>query len=66
MPLEVQVGHTLHTLPMTGGRGELKVPEGSLLIVDPHSKVLRDMPHVDAFRAWKKAQAEKEKNKKKD
>jgi aminopeptidase N len=57
MPLEVQVGHTVHTLPMTHGTGELTVPEGSLLIVDPRSKVLRDMPHVDAFRAWKKEQA---------
>jgi aminopeptidase N len=61
MPLEVQVGHTVHTLPMTGGTGTLTVPEGSLLIVDPRSKVLRDMPHVDAFRAWKKAQAEAQK-----
>ncbi|HEV2620598.1 MAG TPA: M1 family metallopeptidase [Frateuria sp.] len=61
MPLDVQVGHTVHTLPMTGGTGELTVPAGSLLIVDPHSKVLRDMPHVDAFRAWKKAQAEAQK-----
>jgi aminopeptidase N len=66
MPLEVQVGSSLHTLPMTGGRGELRVPEGTLMIVDPHSKVLRDMPHVDAFRAWKKAQAEEKKDGKKD
>jgi aminopeptidase N len=57
MPLEVQVGGTVHTLPMSGGTGELTVPAGSLLIIDPHSKVLRDMPHVDAFQAWKKAQA---------
>jgi aminopeptidase N len=64
MPLEVQVGHTVHTLPMTGGVGELEVPAGSLLVIDPHSKVLRDMPHVDAFRAWKKAQAETEKKQK--
>ncbi|HEV2538270.1 MAG TPA: M1 family metallopeptidase [Frateuria sp.] len=61
MPLEVQVGHTVHTLPMTGGTGELTVPAGSLLIVDPRSKVLRDMPHVETFRAWKKEQAESQK-----
>jgi aminopeptidase N len=61
MPLEVQVGHTVHTLPMTGGTGELSVPEGSLLIVDPRSKVLREMPHVEAFQTWKKAQAAEKK-----
>lgn len=56
MPLEVQVGHTMHTLPMTDGVGELPVPAGSLLVIDPHSKVLREMPHVEAYRAWKQAQ----------
>jgi aminopeptidase N len=65
MPLEVQVGRSVHTLPMTGGTGELTVPAGSLLIIDPHSKVLRDMPHVAAFQAWKKAQAQKKKDAKK-
>ena len=64
MPLEVQVGRTVHTLPMAGGSGELTVPPGSLLIVDPRSKVLREMPHVEALRAWKKAQAEKSKENK--
>jgi aminopeptidase N len=61
MPLDVQVGHTVRTLPMSDGRGELTVPAGSLLIVDPRSKVLREMPHVEAFQAWKKAQAKSEK-----
>lgn len=64
MPLEVQVGHTVHTVPMADGIGELAVPAGSLLVIDPHSKVLRDMPHVDAFRAWKKQQAQKKDGKK--
>lgn len=56
MPLDVQVGHAVHTLPMTGGVGEINAPAGSLLIIDPHSKVLREMPHVEAFQAWKKQQ----------
>ena len=68
MPVEVQVGHAVHTLPMADGTGELRVPEGSLMIVDPRSKVLREMPHVEAFQAWEKAQkaAAKEKAGKKD
>ncbi|MHB1057891.1 MAG: M1 family metallopeptidase [Rhodanobacter sp.] len=54
MPVEVQVGDTVHTLPMSGGSGQLTVPAGSLLIVDPRSKVLREMPHVEAYRQWMK------------
>jgi aminopeptidase N len=61
MPLEVQVGETVHTLAMADGTGELRVPEGSLMIVDPRSKVLREMPHVEAFQAWEKAQKEAQK-----
>ncbi|UGB37706.1 M1 family metallopeptidase [Frateuria soli] len=65
MPLDVQVGDTVHTLAMAGGTGELKVPEGSLMIVDPRSKVLREMPHVEAFQAWEKAQKADKKAKEK-
>jgi aminopeptidase N len=60
MPVEVQVGNALHTLPMTDGEGQLKVPAGSLLIVDPRSKVLRDMPYIDAYQRWMKQQREQE------
>ena len=56
MPVEVQVGDTLHTLSMTHGEGQLKVPAGSLLIVDPRAKVLRDMPYIDAYQRWMKQQ----------
>jgi aminopeptidase N len=56
MPIEVQVGDTVHTLPMRGGSGQLQVPAGSLLIVDPRSKVLREMPHVEAYQQWMKQQ----------
>ena len=56
MPVEVQVGDTLHTLPMAHGEGQLKVPAGSLLIVDPRAKVLRDMPYIDAYQRWMKQQ----------
>ncbi len=56
MPVEVQVGETVHTVPMAHGEGRLHVPAGSLLIVDPHSKLLRELPHIDAFRQWMKQQ----------
>lgn len=61
MPLEVQVGNTLRTLPMTHGQGRVHAPPGTLVIVDPRSKLLREMPHVEAFQAWKRAQAAKAK-----
>ncbi|HEY8329168.1 MAG TPA: M1 family metallopeptidase [Rhodanobacter sp.] len=54
MPVDVQVGDSVHTLPMRGGSGQLQVPAGSLLIVDPRSKVLRELPHVEAYQRWMK------------
>jgi hypothetical protein len=42
----------VQTLAMANGRGEVTAAPGTLVIVDPHSKVLRDMPHVDAFQRW--------------
>jgi aminopeptidase N len=56
MPVEVQVGDTLHTLPMRDGTGRLEVAAGTLVIVDPHSKLLRDLPAVEAYRQWMKRQ----------
>jgi aminopeptidase N len=56
MPVEVQVGEAVHTVPMAHGEGRLHVPAGSLLIVDPHSKLLRELPHIEAFRHWMKQQ----------
>ena len=56
MPVEVQVGDALHVLPMDHGTGSLTVPSGSLVIVDPHSKLLRDLPQVNDFQQWMKEQ----------
>lgn len=56
MPVEVQVGDTVHTLPMRDGSGQLPVPAGRVLIVDPRSKLLREMPHVAAYQEWMKQQ----------
>ena len=59
MPVEVQVGDTMQTLPMTGGNGAVAAPAGALVIVDPRSKVLRELPHIPEFQQWKKEQMEK-------
>ncbi len=56
MPVDVQVGETLHSVAMTGGHGQLAVPAGSLLIIDPRSKLLRELPHVEAYQQWIKQQ----------
>ena len=56
MPIEVQVGDTVHTLSMQDGSGQLQVPAGSLLSVDPRSKVLRDASYVVDYQQWMKQQ----------
>jgi aminopeptidase N len=64
MPLEVQVGDTVHTLAMENGTGQLQVPAGSLLIVDPRSKVLRELPHVVEYQQWMKRQRAEQRTRK--
>lgn len=57
MPVDVQVGERVQTVKMSAkGEGHLTVPARSLMIIDPHSTLLRDMPHIDAYQAWKKQQ----------
>jgi hypothetical protein len=63
MPVEVQVGDTLHVLPMTHGEGTLQVPADALVILDPHSKLLRDLPQVTEFQQWQQEQKTKGKAK---
>jgi aminopeptidase N len=65
MPVEVQVGYATQTLPMTNGEGSVHVPAGALLIVDPHTRLLRDQPYVDAYRKWKMQQMQAKKDAKK-
>jgi aminopeptidase N len=60
MPIEVQVGDTVHTVPMSDGSGQLQVPAGSLLVIDPRSKVLREAPYVGEYQQWMKQQRAKQ------
>ncbi|GAB3422532.1 M1 family metallopeptidase [Massilia agilis] len=57
MPVEVRVGKQLVTVPMDDGKGSVELPEGATYTLDPHSKILRREEHIEAFQAWKKAQA---------
>ncbi|WP_430390861.1 M1 family metallopeptidase [Dyella sp. 20L07] len=59
MPIEVQVGERIVTVPMSNGEGSVEAPAGTLVIIDPRSKVLRDLPHIAEYQQWRKEQAEK-------
>jgi aminopeptidase N len=55
MPVQVRVGARVLDVPMKGGQGSVRLPEGASVTLDPHSKVLRALPHIQAFQADKKA-----------
>lgn len=57
MPIEIEVDGALHTVAMTGGSGELAVPEGALVVIDPGSKVLRRQVAIEEFQQWRRDQA---------
>jgi aminopeptidase N len=63
MPVDVQVGDTLHTVQMTDGHGSLAVPADALLTIDPHSVLLRDEPRITEFLQWRDQQRAKRKTK---
>ena len=56
MPVEVRVDGRDTTLPMADGRGRIELPAHGTYTIDPHSKLLRKLPHIDAFQAWTQAQ----------
>jgi len=59
MPVEVQIGDKMQTFPMTDGNASVQVPAGTLVIVDPRSKVLRELPHVAEYQQWQQSQKSK-------
>ena len=67
MPVDVRVGSVdgnVRTVAMSDGTGHVDLPAGALYTLDPHSKVLRALPHVVAFQQdklqrAKQAEAEK-------
>lgn len=59
MPLEVEIDGRVQTVAMTGGRGQIAVPTGAHVLIDPQNKVLRQMDAIDALQAYKAAQKPK-------
>ena len=57
MPLQVRVDGRDIDLPMADGSGRVELPPHALYTIDPHSKVLRALPYIDAFQAWGMEQA---------
>ena len=51
MPVEVEIEGRLQTVPMTGGRGRIAVPEGAHVLIDPANKVLRRLEYLEAWKA---------------
>lgn len=52
MPVEVRVGERIERVAMDGGRGEVMVPAGTHVVVDPLARVLRRSVAVEQFQAW--------------
>ncbi len=55
MPVQVKVGDTLHTLPMTGKHGRLTLPPDAAVTIDPHSRLLRQQPWIRDWQQWQRA-----------
>lgn len=51
MPVEVRFNGETRRIAMTGGQGSIAVPEGVHVLIDPMNKVLRQQPHIEAWRA---------------
>jgi aminopeptidase N len=59
MPIEVSIAGKLVRLPMTGGRGSVDLPSpGAHVVIDPHARVLRYDPAIEA---WQKQEADNKK-----
>lgn len=46
MPVQVRVGQRVVDVPMVGGHGRVPLAAGESYTLDPHSKVLRDLPYM--------------------
>jgi aminopeptidase N len=49
LPVQVRVGTRVVDVPMTGGEGRVDLPAGASYTLDPHSRVLRELPHIAEF-----------------
>ena len=63
MPVDVRVGGVdgdVVTVAMTGGTGPVDLPDDAVYTLDPHSRVLRALPHIVAFQQDKLQRAKKD------
>ena len=56
MPVEVRVDGRDVMVPMSGGAGHVNLPPHALYTIDPHSRVLRARPYIDAWQDYAAAQ----------
>ena len=62
MPVDVRVGGVdgdVVTVAMTGGTGHVDLPDDAVYTLDPHSRVLRALPHIVTFQQDKLQRAKK-------
>ena len=57
MPVEVRVDGRVHTLAMKGGQGRVDLPAHATYTLDPHSKLLRALPHIVEYQQQMDEQA---------
>ncbi len=49
LPVQVRVGDKVVDVAMTDGSGRVALPAGASYTLDPHSRVLRELPHIAEF-----------------
>ena len=49
LPVQVRVGDRIVDVAMKDGHGRVALPAGASYTLDPHSRVLRDLPHIAEF-----------------
>jgi aminopeptidase N len=59
MPVEVEVDGRRQTLAMADGRGTIQVPAGAHVLIDPDSKILRQLDFVDDYQTWQRTRRER-------
>ena len=67
MPVDVRVGGVdgdVVTVAMTGGTGHVDLPDDAVYTLDPHSRVLRALPHIATFQQDKLQRAKQAESKK--
>ena len=64
MPVEVRAGDRVVQVPMADGQGSVELPADASYTLDPHSKLLRALPHIVDYQQQLSEQAAAEAKKK--